>query len=299
MPSDKKDRVLVIDPDSRISQLGLLPLTIEGNYLFFNSRGGSLASSHLSMAELANRWFDSVFGLSGFCYPKVWAPSLYRLRAKRMAAVLRDNGCKKIVSVNFGIGGNPRKRVDSEFESKLLLQILNVPGTVIILDKGFGDEELSRSNRLLQLIKSRGHETAQFDFEHIDGGKMTHGIISVQCGIGEMASLISVSDQFIGYDSACQHISAALGIPTVTVFAGTNNMGFMRRWSACGNTRCNIVHVNTLEHPLRVDIDDVVLRIMAEVTAAERRPPGRPIADAGPGATRDAVRRPDVLDEVS
>lgn len=295
MPPDRKDRVLIIDPDSRISQLGLLPVTTDGNYLFFNSRGGSLASSHLSMAELANRWFDSVFGLSGFCYPRVWAPGLYRLRAKKMAAALRESGCKRIVSVNFGIGGNPRKRVDSEFETKLLLEILKVPGTVIILDKGFGDEELARSNRLLQIIESRGHETAEFDFEHIDGGKTNHGIIAVQCGIGEMASLISISDQFVGYDSACQHISAALGIPTVTVFAGTNNMGFMRRWSACGNARCNIVHVNTLEHHLQVDIDDVVLRIMAEVTAAQRRPSGRRIADAAP---RDAVRRPDVLDEV-
>jgi ADP-heptose:LPS heptosyltransferase len=127
---------------------------------------------------------------------------------------------------------------------------------------------------------------------------MTHGVIAVECGIGEMAALISVSDAFIGYDSACQHIAAALKVPTTTVFAGTNNMGFIRRWSARGDTRCSIVHVNTLEEPSQVDIDDVVLRIMGEVVGTERRAVRERIVETRRRRARDAAIRRDVLDEV-
>ena len=58
---------------------------------------------------------------------------------------------------------------------------------------------------------------------------MSKGIIGVIAGIGDLAALISHSDEFIGYDSACQHIAASLAIPTYTVFAGSNNPRFIRR----------------------------------------------------------------------
>ncbi|MHC4154249.1 MAG: glycosyltransferase family 9 protein [Planctomycetota bacterium] len=298
VPPDRKDNTLIIDPDSRISQLAVLPVSLDDNYLFFNSRAGSLASSHLSMAEMANRWMDSVFGRSGFGYPNVWLGDPQRLRAHKMAAALRKTGCKHIFAVNFGIGGNPRKRVDSEFESKLLLRLLNVPGTVIILDKGFGAEELSRSAALIEHIRSRGYQIMEAGFEDIESTEMTRGVIAVECGIGEMAALISISNAFIGYDSACQHIAAALKVPTTTVFAGTNNMGFIRRWSACGDTRCSIVHVKTLEKPSQVDIDDVVLRIMGEVVGTERAAVRERIVETRRRPARDAALRRDVLDEV-
>jgi len=298
VPPERKDSILIIDPDSRISQLGVLPVSLDSNYLFFNSRAESLASSHLSMAETANRWMDSVFGSSGFCYPNVWLGDSHSLGARKAAAALRRTGCKQIFAVNFGIGGNPRKRVDCEFENKLLLQLLNVPRTVIILDKGFGGDELSRSVSLIEHITSRGYQVMETGFENIENTQMARGVVAVECGIGEMAALISISDAFIGYDSACQHIAAALKIPTTTVFAGTNNMGFIRRWSACGDTRCSIVHVNTLEKPSQADIDDVVLRIIGEVMSTERPAVRERIVETRRRPARDAAPRRDVLDEV-
>jgi ADP-heptose:LPS heptosyltransferase len=86
----------------------------------------------------------------------------------------------------------------------------------------------------------------------------------MKCGIGEMAAIISHSDEYLGYDSACQHIAAAAHTPTLTVFAGTNNKNFIRRWSACGDTDCRIVHVNTLTDPAHVDANEVISRIMQE-----------------------------------
>jgi hypothetical protein len=75
-------------------------------------------------------------------------------------------------------------------------------------------------------------------------------------------------------------------------------MGFIRRWSACGDTRCSIVHVNTLEKPSQVDIDDVVLRIMGEVVGTERAAVRERIVETRRRPARDAALRRDVLDEV-
>jgi ADP-heptose:LPS heptosyltransferase len=75
------------------------------------------------------------------------------------------------------------------------------------------------------------------------------------------------SDEYIGYDSAGQHIAAAVETPCLTVFAGSNNMRFIRRWSAFGPERCQIVHVDTLSDPSAIQIDDIIIRIMNERSA--------------------------------
>jgi ADP-heptose:LPS heptosyltransferase len=104
---------------------------------------------------------------------------------------------------------------------------------------------------------------------------MSHGILGVECKIGEIAALIAECNEFIGYDSACQHIAAAAQTPTLTIFAGSNNMEFIRRWSACGNTQCKIVYVNTLTDPQHINTDEAILRIMEERTLAKQEPPER------------------------
>ena len=91
-----------------------------------------------------------------------------------------------------------------------------------------------------------------------------------------MAALIRHSDEYLGYDSACQHIAAAARTPTLTVFAGSDNMGFVRRSSACGATDCRLVHVDTLTEPQYIDVDRTVSRIMherADRSAPSARPP--------------------------
>ena len=98
-------------------------------------------------------------------------------------------------------------------------------------------------------------------FEDFDPGGMSSGLVGIECGIGEMAALISSSDEYIGYDSACQHIAAALAVPTCTVFIGSNNPRFIRRWSAFGPAKREIIHVDTLSHPGCIDLEDVIARI--------------------------------------
>jgi len=271
MPPGQEERTLLVDPDSRISQLGVLPLTHRDNYLFFNSRECAASAKNARMAELANRWMDSVFGVSEFCYPKVWTIPSISLKTRKLAALLRSAGCTRLVAVNLGVGTNPRKRLSLDFEQDLLRAILKGPQTVVLLDKGFGQNELSRSAALLDGIKNQGFSTADMSFDDPEYPSFSHGLLTIECTIGEIAALIAQCDEFIGYDSACQHIAAAVQTPAVTIFAGSNDMHFVRRWSACGKAQHKIVHVDTLTDPQNVDTNEVVSRIMAERPKTEER----------------------------
>lgn len=253
--------IIVADPDSRLTQLGILPIINTEKYLFFNSRGKDSYPKKISIAELANLWLDNILGESYFCHPTVWLQDAKLDRASRFATALRKAGCNKIITMNLGVGGNSRKRLADDFEEKLILKLLEAPKTVIVLDQGSGDEELARSKNLITAAGKHGFTTRYTEFNSPDDINISEGIIGIVCGIGEIAALISQCHEFIGYDSACQHIAASCGIPTYTIFAGSNNPRFIRRWRASGPTKSEIIHVDTLTHPPMFDIDDVITRI--------------------------------------
>ena len=267
--------ILVIDPDSRISQLGVLPMMHAGRYLFLNTRHHMLSSTGRCMAEWTNDWMNAVFGTDHFCYPTVWVPDTFMSEAGRRIDSLRAAGARRIIAMNLGVGQNPRKRVGLEFEKRLLRTLVAVPGTVVILDTGFGADEVERAALLAADARECGFAASETTFAAMDSTALSHGVITVGCGIGQMAALIAHSDEYIGYDSACQHIAAASRTPTLTIFAGSNNENFVRRWSACGDTDCRIVHVDTLADPGHIAVDEVIARIMQERAGRDRRPPTR------------------------
>lgn len=254
---------LLVDPDSRLSQLGVLPLLDDRDYLFFNSRGSGALPQKMAAGELANYWFSQATGNHDFCYPSLWLPRATTQKAEAFTTQLRGAGCRKIATVNFGVGGNSRKRVGGSFEADVLLSILAEENdTVVLLDKGFGNEELARTNELTRLVHDKGYDVVQGTFDDLPPERIRHGVVGLEAGIGEAAALISCSDEFIGYDSACQHIAAALEVPAHTIFAGTNNTKFVRRWRAFGLGKSEIIHVDTLTHPPVFDIHALVRRLM-------------------------------------
>jgi ADP-heptose:LPS heptosyltransferase len=62
--------------------------------------------------------------------------------------------------------------------------------------------------------------------------------------IGMLAALIGESDLYIGYDSAGQHIAAALGVNCIDVFAGFGSRRFVERWTPAGRATSRIVAVD-------------------------------------------------------
>lgn len=59
-------------------------------------------------------------------------------------------------------------------------------------------------------------------------------------GIGRFAALIAACDEYAGYDSAGQHIAAALGTPAIDIFTGSASPVFQERWTPAGR---GVVHL--------------------------------------------------------
>lgn len=255
---------ILVDPDSRLSQLGVLPVIHHDHYCFFDSRSHKSYDSNMSMAELTNAWIDRLTGETDSHCPQVWLQTSNVQKATIFCDKLKRIGARRIIAINFGVGGNPRKKVSGLFEQNLLLSLLQKPQTVIVLDKGFGKEELIYADSLINAVKDQGFSVQNAPFSPDFKAELNWGVVGLQTRIGEIAAIIAQCDEFIGYDSACQHIAAALGTPCLTIFAGSNNLRFIRRWSAFGKNSSNIVHVDTLTDPTSIDVDDIIARIMNE-----------------------------------
>jgi ADP-heptose:LPS heptosyltransferase len=259
------ENTILVDPDSRLSQLGVLPIIDPEHYFFFDSRSEVSLACNLSMVQLTNSWLNKITDETDFHHPMVWLLPSNLQKATRLCDGLRNNGTRRIIALNLGVGGNPRKKVGQRMELDLLLSLLQEPNTVILLDKGFGDDELQSSDALLAGVNARGFAIHHAVFEQgLGNPNLNWGVIGVETRIGEIAALIANCDEYIGYDSACQHIAAALKIPCLTIFAGSNNMRFIRRWSAFGPNTCKIVHIDTLSDPSAINVEDIIIRIMNE-----------------------------------
>lgn len=117
---------IVIDPDSRLTQLGLLPVCSEEDYYFFESRSyGGDGDEPLSV--LARRWCRERFGV-----PNAEPYIATGLEAGPFAA-----------TVSFGVGENSIKRLPDPFEAEVLRRL---PRPVLV-DKGAGGEEADRVER--------------------------------------------------------------------------------------------------------------------------------------------------------
>jgi len=258
------EHTILVDPDSRLLQLGVLPIVPPGHYFFFDSRSNASFAGNASMARLTNLWLDRLTGVPDFNYPRVWLSRQNLSNAAALCGRLKHNGARRLIAVNFGVGGNPRKRVGTALEENLLLALLEEPGTVVLLDKGTGAEELRNCKALMAAVKQHGRRIADVVLTAGSDCRMSHGLVGLRSSIGEIAAVIAHCDEYIGYDSAGQHIAAALGTPCLTIFAGSNNMRFIRRWSAFGPGASRIVHVDTLRQPAAIDVRDIIGRIIIE-----------------------------------
>ncbi len=185
---------IVVDPDSRITQLGLLPVCPEENYYLFESRtyGGDGAES---LGALARRWARETFGIDD-------ARSYI---APAESPALPAGG----IAVSLGVGGNSAKRIADPFESTLLAALAQ-RGLPLIVDAGAGGEEAARVEKAIEASGA-----------HVEVWRGS---------FAGFASIIKRSRLYVGYDSAGQHVAAACGVPLVTVFAGAPCPRFEQRW---------------------------------------------------------------------
>ena len=228
---------VIVDPDSRLTQLGLLPLVAdERPYLFFESR--SYRAARLQrLGALTSHWLQHVFEMAK-SVPPYCAPSRPDVvAAQRVVDTLKARRSGPIVSVNLGVGANPAKRLPDPFEFWLLARLLS-EGATIILDKGGDPEEVARIETLVATLGNEGFQALVLDEHHETGSIIAEvsgsKLLTWQGGIGRFAALIAESTAYIGYDSAGQHIAAALGVPTIDIFTGFTSPRVPQRWSPHG-----------------------------------------------------------------
>jgi len=194
---------LVIDPDSRLSQLGLLPLGADpARYLLFESRTYGRDSDH-SLGTLAAQWAGDILGVES---------------AKRyfhtLSAPLLPAG-EHAITVSLGTGENPAKRIAGPFEANLL-ESLAAAGRPVVVDLGAGGEEEDRVRAAVSALP----------------GSLAHRVRLFSGSFARFAATIAKSAFYTGYDSSGQHAAAAAGTPRATVFVGYASERFLNRWRA-------------------------------------------------------------------
>jgi len=260
---------LIVDPDSRLTQLGLLPLARQDDgYLFFPSRvyGGA---SDAALGQLTARWLDEVFG-----EPLDRPPRLSLVRADTEAASqlvkqLKSSSARPVIALNFGVGENPMKRIGDPFEPALVARLIQ-QGATIILDKGAGQDETRRADGIIRRVASdlsaRVIEIDEANLPALLQSPPRAAEMIVWSGrIGMLAALIAASDLYIGYDSAGQHIAAALGTACIDVFAGYSSPRMLARWRPAGQAETRIIAVDTLSGADTSRVLDDVLQYAREL----------------------------------
>lgn len=218
---------IVIDPDSRLTQLGLIPICDDARYYFFESRsfGGAMDTS---LPDLTAEWLSEVFGV--FHAQPYLAPHPQVREAD--------------VTVSFGVGENSNKRLGPDFEKAVLLALLEQRRSVL-LDRGAGGAEAEYVNALADELgrpsSLRLHDGSYASF----------------------ASHIMQSKLYVGYDSAGQHVASAAGVPFVSAFAGFACERMFERWRPQGAH----AHVIRIDDQTRSTALARTLRAISEAAA--------------------------------
>lgn len=116
---------IVLDPDSRLTQLGLIPFG--AHHFHFHSR----TAAGENLTAMTEVWSESVLGIRGRAFI---APKLVPIE-----------GPKPRVAISLGVGENLTKRIPGDFERDLVVLLASRFADVWI-DRGAGGEEAERVN---------------------------------------------------------------------------------------------------------------------------------------------------------
>jgi hypothetical protein len=264
---------VLIDPDARLLQLGLLPVIAnDEGYFFLESRAfGKPGDGNLSRITL--RWLGEMFGGAAQdeseILPTVFLKDDDTAWGRTVSSSLRQRGARFLVTASFGVGGNQGKRLPDPFEEQLLLRLME-DGVTVLLDSGFGADEVKRAKLLAERVISQGRSVVEVgagNAKEYSSGKMVRcDMVTWHGEIGPFAALIGASDEYIGYDSSGQHIAAALGVPAIDIFAGNTTPIFRERWTPSGRAAVEVI----VQSDPDAALEEVIARHKAIQAAAIR-----------------------------
>ena len=217
---------LVVDPDSRLTQLGLLPLVPDERYCFWQSRSeneqdrapiGVLAAAWCNFRWLAERQENLGPWMSLDIAPET-----------RNSQMLPDRAKRPIAAVSFGYGGCETKRLGDRFEDELL-ELLRSRGYRILLDYGAGEEEERLVDRRISAFAGSVRPLPDGRWP-----KQRADLMPFKGSLLGFGGWVRGADVFIGYDSAAGHLAAALSTPVIDIFVGAPSELMRDRWTPSG-----------------------------------------------------------------
>ena len=238
------EEYVVVDPDSRLTQLGLLPITKDdASYYFFESRSYQSPGAE-SLAQLTGRWLSDLFGdAEQTDYPYVsLSPD-----DRDLGSLARRTAGGRLAAVNLGVGDNPAKRRDDSFEERLLFALLKA-GYTVLLDRGAGEQEIERATQLTDRLQSAGKVIGSITAT----GCLPGDVITWQGSLSGFGGLIAAADLYVGYDSAGGHLAAALGVEGIDIFVGAACNRMVARWQPWGPRPAGVVAVHEGDDPRKV-----------------------------------------------
>jgi ADP-heptose:LPS heptosyltransferase len=255
---------LVVSPDSRLDQLGLLPTAADParHLLWENLQDGP----PVSLADTCDRWFARRLGLPSAppCLPRLALDA-----PVRQAAAVWTAACAgaRWLAVKLDHGGNPAKALPRAGEVALRFAI-RAPGWRIVLDRGFGPAERATSDALVAAL---GWQVLDVDDTGAGLGAPVEAlpascqdsVVRFHGSIAGWAAAVSACTCAFSYDSVGHHLAAALGVRVVVAFTGYADDRFPVAWQPRGAARVAVEVIPTA----RKDDPGVVDRLMAAIRA--------------------------------
>jgi ADP-heptose:LPS heptosyltransferase len=279
---------VLVDPDSRLTQLGLLPVVDERvPSFFFESRSYQRPGAE-TLGELTARWLDEALGPheGEAFYPQVAPAASDWIHAQAVTRQMRASAGGHVTAVNLGVGGNARKRISGRFELDLVRALI-ADGGAVMLDSGIG-EEVARVEAIVSALAARGIGVIEMTADTFRRPERLPGrqLLICQAGLGPFTALVAASDLYIGYDSGFQHIAAALSVPVIDVFVNAPNELFGKRWRPYSRAPVDVVRTGT-----DADDRDVLARVLAAYRKSRGAAAGQPPIRLSTTNSREAPSR--------
>ena len=258
------DEWLIINLSARVSQTGLLPFMPrdqEAQRHFFWDTTVLTPDEAPSLVDHLNSWLQAIFGAqpgAPLIQPALYLQPPDEEFGVAVAKLFRFAERRLVVSMKLGVGGLQDKRIWDDtageetcsiFEREVVLRLL-AQGDTVVLDRGFGAKEGAQAEALALVVSNTGYPVVPFSHtvglvtpELAQAAKNLSAqlILLPDCTVGKLASVMRHARCFVGYDSLGQHVSAALGLDVVTVFAGYPLPTFPDRWRPSGSGRIKII----------------------------------------------------------
>ncbi len=214
---------LVVDPDSCVTQNGLLPLADDRYVEFFESRSYG-EGSDASLAELAAEWCDKWYFWGGIEEMTPYVAG--RSGSGSGGWYLGRSVGGRLAGVSFATDGKDSARLGTEFEDALL-ELLRKRGYSTVLDGG--RDESAAANAAARVRAFRGTTNSLAVLE--DGYRKRAKLMTYKGTYPSFAGWVSRAIALVGYDSAVSHVVAATGVPVIQVCAGAPNPVYRARWT--------------------------------------------------------------------